>query len=448
MDELNVYFSIFCVSVLFFMCFYFLIQYIILKKSEYLYYSIYLFLLGVYNLIALPEFFWEIDATNTKTIAHFDLFKRPVQHISSIFYSLFVIHYLNLNKHSFKLYKFLKIVIYVYAFAAIISFSFNYFNIPYDTAYYLFSFLFFPIQLYIVSALLKTQIRFARYIVWGSIFLIVGSLFTLALSVINRDPNFHSWLSGMSPFIPVQLSVLADLFLYTIALQKKVADNEKYLINLAFARQQATLQERERIVADLHDDVGGGLSSIRMISDLMLQESRKLNNGAIENFAEKISASTKEIAQRMNTILWSLNEKKDSIRNFAEYVRAYGLDYFEMSTVKFQSTIPNLLPEDIELSGEQRKNLFLILKESFHNTLKHAKANNCIVEMSVADKKLNIHVFDDGLGNQSAAAEINKGSGNGLKNMQKRMDEIKGRLDINFLNTGTNLFIELPLKNE
>ncbi len=447
MGLFNVYFSIFCESVLSFMCFYFLIQYIILKKREYLYYSTYLFLLVAYNLVALPDIFWHIDRSNANTIAHFDLFKRPIQHLSSIFYSLFVIHYLNLNEQSFKLYKFLKAVIFIYALGAITSFCFNLFSVPYEMAYYLFSFLFFPIQLYIVIILLKTQIRYARYIVWGSIFLILGSLFTLALSVLNNNSAMQEALSGMSPFIPVQLSILADMFLYTIALQKKVADNEKYLIKLAYARQQATLHERERIVADLHDDVGGGLSSIRMISDLMLQESRKLNNYAIANFAEKISASTKDIAQRMNTIIWSLNIKNDSIRNFAEYVRSYGLGYFEMSTLTFKSTLPNLLPADKELSGEQRKNLFLVLKESFHNTLKHAKAKNCTVEISLVDKKLIIQVSDDGLGNLSEAAEINKGSGNGLRNMQKRMDEIKGHLTIQFLKTGTNLYIELPLKN-
>ena len=426
---------------------YFLIQYIILKKREYLYYSAYLFLLAIYNLIALPDIFWKIDPNDAATIIKFDLFKRPVQHLSSIFYSLFVIHYLSLNSQSFKLYKFLRIVIYVYAFGSVTGLLFNFFQIPYETAYYIFSFLFFPIQLYIVIVLLKTQILYARYIVWGSIILIIGSIFTLFLSVINSSSEWNSWLSGMSPFVPVQLSILADLFLYTIALQKKVADNEKYLMKLAYARQQATLQERERIVADLHDDVGGGLSSIRMVSDLMLQESKKQNNELIANFAEKISASTKDIAQRMNTIIWSLNIKNDSIRNFAEYVRAYGLEYFEMAPVQFKSTLPNLLPADMELSGEQRKNLFFILKEAFHNTLKHAEAHNCKVEMEVENKKLLISVFDDGLGNKSEATEINRGFGNGLRNMQKRMSEINGHLDIQFLNEGTRLFIELPLKD-
>lgn len=447
MITFNVYFTIFCESILLFMFLYFIIQYSILKKIEYLYYSGYLFLLAIYNLIALPDLFWNVDPKDTATIIKFDLFKRPVQHLSSIFYSLFVIHYLNLSRQSFKLYKFLWVVIFVYAFGALISFLFNFFQVPYETAFYIFSFLFFPIQLYIVIILLKTQIKYARYIVWGSIILILGSIFTMFLSVINSSSQYQNWLSGMSPFIPVQVSILADLLLYTIALQRKVADNEKHLMKLAFARQQATLQERERIVADLHDDVGGGLSSIRMVSDLMLQESKKQNNEIIGNFAQKISASTKDIAQRMNTIIWSLNVKNDSIRNFAEYVRAYGLEYFEITSIVFTSTLPTLLPAYIELSGEQRKNLFLIVKEAFHNTLKHAEAHTCKVEMKVVHQKFIINVFDDGLGNKSEAAEINKGSGNGLKNMQNRMAEINGNLTIQFLDAGTQISIELPLKN-
>ena len=185
-----------------------------------------------------------------------------------------------------------------------------------------------------------------------------------------------------------------------------------------------------------------------MVSDLMLQESKKQNNETIINFAEKISASTKDIAQRMNTIIWSLNIKNDSIRNFSEYVRAYGLEYFDIVPITFKSTLPSLLPADIILSGEQRKNLFLILKEAFHNTLKHAGAHTCTVEMKVEKEILIIEVFDDGLGIKSEAAATDQGKGNGLRNMQKRMSEINGNLDIRFLHEGTHLLIELPLKSE
>lgn len=446
METFNLYFSVFCQSILIFMGCYFIIQFIILRKKEYFYYSIYLFLLFAYNLIALPEIFWGINPYNENLIYKFDLFKRPIQYTSSVFYSLFVIHYLNLNESSFKLYKFLKLVILVYAIAAIISLLLNYAEIPYDAVYYIFGFLFFPLQLYIVIILLKTQIRYARYIVWGSILLIIGSILSLLLSIFNRSPELHIWLAGMSPFVPIQFCVLIDLLLYTIALQRKVADNEKHLIKLAFARQQATHLERERIVADLHDDVGGGLSSIRMISDLMLQESQKQNNPTIVSFAEKISAATKEIAQRMNTIIWSLNVKNDTLKNFVEYVREYGLNYFDLSNVKFSCTLPDLISANIILSGEQRKNLFLILKESFHNTLKHAQANTCKLSIELKHSQILVEVCDDGLGSKTALDEKSMGSGNGIRNMQKRMNEIKGQLNISFTDDGTCLSLSLPIK--
>ena len=54
-----------------------------------------------------------------------------------------------------------------------------------------------------------------------------------------------------------------------------------------------------RIIADLHDDVGGGLSSIRMMSDLMSHQGTLDKNQA--SFAEKISMTAKDIAQRIRT---------------------------------------------------------------------------------------------------------------------------------------------------
>ena len=68
-------------------------------------------------------------------------------------------------------------------------------------------------------------------------------------------------------------------------------------------------------------------------------------------------------------------------------------------------------------------------------------------DLLMENKKLIIRVFDDGLGNKSEAAEMNRGSGNGLRNMQKRMNEINGNLDIQFSDEGARLFIELPLKD-
>lgn len=122
-------------------------------------------------------------------------------------------------------------------------------------------------------------------------------------------------------------------------------ENEKET-NLAIEKGKD--DERRRIIADLHDDVGSGLSTIRMISDLIAGQTGhtlKLNQ-----YAVKVSGITKQVSERMNTIVWALNTENDTLQNLCEYIRAYGFNFFEDSNIKFGN---NLLEaaENIQLSG-------------------------------------------------------------------------------------------------
>lgn len=405
---------------------FFLMQFIILKRNEYLFYSIYLLLLTIYYLLAIPEFFFGVNLQNKQLVAEYDLFKRPVQFLISVFYSLFVIHYLGLKKIAGPLYRTFRVLIYLYVLLSMLCFVGNLFGFNYDPFYYGVSLLLFPVQLYIVIALFRYKVRYSRFIIWGSINVIVGSVITLLLSL-ELAENPGGIISNANSYIPVMMSILVDIFLFTVALQSKIADNEKSLIDAAYQRQKAVFSERERIIADLHDDVGGGLSSIRMMSDLMVQEQQP-SLGKSAHFPQKISSTAKEIAQRMNTIIWSLNTENDSLQNFTEYVRQFGVTYFENSGILFSCEVASELPSNKELSGVQRKNLFLIIKEALHNSLKHAGASKVSVNMYAKEGSICIDVADDGSGIKSS-----NNFGNGLKNMKKRMEEIDGQ--INFADT-------------
>jgi len=425
-------------SVGLFMGLYFLLQFIVLKKKEYLHYSLYLFLLVIYYLCAIPELFFksppDVGQTN-----YCELFKRPVQFMISVFYTLFIMEYLNLKKQSLPLYRIFRFLLVMYTFFALGCFLCNLFGIDYNKVYYLGSIILFPVQLYMVIALFKYKVPYGRFVIWGSINVILGSVMSLVLGI-YAAMHPEGPVTNAGSYVPVVFTILADIFLFTIALQRKIADNEKSLVNAAMARQNAVSQERERIITDLHDDVGGGLSSIRMMSDLMVQQEGSANYSTGHlSFAAKISATAKDISQRMNTIIWSLNMENDSLSNFAEYVRHYGVAFFEDSPIQFvYSTEPAHLP-DIQLSGGQRKNLFLIVKEALNNILKHSGATTANVQISVIDKRLTITVSDNGKG-----LHTDNSFGNGLKNMEKRMKEIKGTFRIHSDN-GTFIVVTLML---
>lgn len=424
-------------SVTVFMGLYFMIQYSILRKKEYLNYALYLLLLGLYYICAIPELFNPVPEEHSSK-AILELFKRPVQFSISFFYTLFIIYYLNLAKQSKPLYRIFKFFLIWYVLLATACFVGNASGVNYDTVYYIVSLIMFPIQMYMVTALFKYKVPYAKYIIWGSINVLIGSLVTMFFGI-SQAKNPAGPITNAISYIPVMISIVADIFLFTLALQRKIADNERSLINAAIARQQAVATERERIIADLHDDVGGGLSSIRMMSDLMVLKEGSNPQTEGPDFAAKISATAKDIAQRMNTIIWSLNTENDSLHNFGEYVRQYGVSFFENSGIRFNYNAPSDLPEKTQLSGGQRKNLFLITKESFHNILKHSGATEADISISLLQNKLRIVIKDNGKG-----LENNNSFGNGLKNMKKRMDEIQGDFDIHTHNgTVTTVSVQL-----
>ncbi|MEP6710935.1 MAG: 7TM diverse intracellular signaling domain-containing protein [Ferruginibacter sp.] len=439
MMDFNKYLIFFFESISLFMGMFFLMQYFILQKKEHLFYSLYLFAISAYYPLAIPDLFFGASLEDTKAIARFDLFKRPIQFSVSLCYTCFIMYYLGVKHNSYKLYRQFRVLNYMYAFLSLGCLALNYFNIKYDTAYFFISIALFPVQVYVLITLFREKVKYSPFIIWGSIIVVMGSSVSLIDSVWLIKPTTNLSQANASSYLPVQIAILIDIFLFTIALQKKIADNEKSLINAAYQRQQAIVLERERIIADLHDDVGGGLSSIRMMSDLMAQQTASTNPLHTYSFAQKISVTAKDIAQRMHTIIWSLNAENDTLNNFAEYVRQYGISFFEDSPIAFECNNLSGLPAAIELSGVQRKNLFLIVKEAFHNILKHSNANKASITIAMQKHLLVIEVTDNGKG----ITNENK-FGNGLKNMKKRMDEINGELQFSSHNgTTIKFFVRL-----
>ena len=438
MALLSEYFIFFFESVVLFMAIFFFIQYSILRKREYLSYAMYLLLMSVYYLVAIPEFFFNIAPADTEAIERFNLFKRPVQFLISVFYSLFVMYYLGLQHRSRPLYKIFIFLIALYLLLSLSCLLGNLLQLSYDPVYYITGLLLFPLQLYVVTALFKYKVSYSRYIIWGSITILIGSSMTLIISLyLAKNPN--GFFNGANVYVPVMISILIDVFLYTVALQHKIANNEKSLINAAYTRQQAIMLERERIIADLHDDVGGGLSSIRMLSDLMGQENSSMLSADRVKFSQKISSTAREIALRMNTIIWSLNAENDSLQTFTEYVRQFGVSFFDGSSIQFRCNISAELPLTRELSGVLRKNLFLIVKEALHNILKHSGGSQATLLMEMQNGNFLIEVSDNGTG-----LKTDNSLGNGRKNMQKRVDEIGGSLQVKSHN-GTIIIIMVAL---
>ena len=178
-------------------------------------------------------------------------------------------------------------------------------------------------------------------------------------------------------------------------------------------------KERQRISREMHDDLGGNLTSL--IYSAHILKSQQPDNQQIA----KIANIADDISETINEIVWSLNAHQNKLSNWVFYTKGRLSELLENSDLDFKFEIPENLPERT-LSDEQKRNLYLVVKEAVNNTIKHAKATTVSIKMNF-EQGIAIRIQDNGIGfNDSTKTKT--GSGNGLSNMKSRMEEIDGKI--------------------
>jgi signal transduction histidine kinase len=185
----------------------------------------------------------------------------------------------------------------------------------------------------------------------------------------------------------------------------------------------------------MHDELGSGVTAIRLMSEIAIQ---KTKDKPVEEIS-KISYNANELMTKMNAIIWSMNAGNDTLGSTIAYIRSYASEYLDNFKIDYKINVPQTIPA-VEMTGNKRRNVFLVVKESLNNIMKHARASKVEVNITV-NHSLAISISDNGIGINS---EKRNNFGNGLKNMQRRMENIGGSFAIHS-NGGTTVQIEAPL---
>jgi signal transduction histidine kinase len=195
-------------------------------------------------------------------------------------------------------------------------------------------------------------------------------------------------------------------------------ENERKEFEKQMAVVTAMQGERDRISADMHDELGSGVTAIRLMSEIL---KTKMKHQSIPEL-DKISSSANELLGKMNTIIWTMKSSNDTVESLVAYIRAHAIEYFDSTPIDCTVKLPALIPQ-ADISGEKRRNIFLSVKESLNNAMKHSQATHLHIDISTKDNSLIIRVSDNGVGIDT---EQLRRFGNGLSNMRRRMENIGG----------------------
>ena len=369
-----------------------------------------------------------------------------------IFYMLFMRGFLNTRtSHPFlyKLYNFGIIILLV----SMLLFSFlHFFTDNFVAEYFIESasklVLLILTVIFLVYSLRHWDDKLLRFVFWGNLCLFVFGMLSLVLSTMDTLISLPGILD--SSLFHYELGLFLELLFFFMGLnyknskrireeaaerQRLKSENQMKEYEKELAVYKAQQEERQRISADMHDELGAGMTAIRLMSEIARNKMKESTPVEIE----RISHSADEVLNKMNAIIWSMNSGNDTLDNLVSYIRSYALEYFENTQVDCRVNTPPQI-ESLEITGDKRRNIFLCVKETLNNALKHANASLITIDFSI-NHELMIKIADNGVG---IDLEKLRQFGNGLKNISRRMESIGGSYHIEN-NNGTVTTLTLPL---
>jgi signal transduction histidine kinase len=191
-------------------------------------------------------------------------------------------------------------------------------------------------------------------------------------------------------------------------------------------RRTVLLEERQRIVRDMHDGIGGQLLGLALQARSPGADVRQLADG--------LDASLLDLRLIIDSMDTAESGLAESIMAFAHRVRP------QVEAAGLRLSLDNQLqPGDPVIGSRFTLHVMRILQEAVTNALRHAGARTLRIEARRADGGVALQVSDDGVGMSGTAQ-----TGRGLANMRSRIESLGGRIEIDDAKPGVRVKLTLP----
>jgi len=194
--------------------------------------------------------------------------------------------------------------------------------------------------------------------------------------------------------------------------------------------------ERKRISSDLHDELGPLLSAVKLqINNLESQDPDD------KILIDKSSAHIDTIIRRMreisNNLMPNTLLRKGLIKAIDEFIQS--------NTDTYKLTIKFIVDDEVQLDLDKEINVYRIVQEIVHNTVKHAKATVLAIRISKQNNMFVLSTTDNGTG-FDFFARSREHTGLGLRNLQSRAEIMGGEITCTTeKGKGTSYILEIPL---
>ena len=245
-------------------------------------------------------------------------------------------------------------------------------------------------------------------------------------------PEFWERRSVQAVTGAVSLTLLGALFrvLAQARLRRRVAQLEQ---------ERAVHRERQRIAADLHDDLGAGLTEALLAGEAL--ERQALTTTATPEPATRLVGRLRSLAGTLDQVVWTVSPEQDSVPALADYLCEYAQEFFASTAIRCRFDVAEDFPAS-PLPARTRHQVFLAVKEALNNAAKHSRASEVFLRVRCEAADLVVVVEDNGVGFHPDEPR----AGYGQRSLRRRLAALGGRLLVSSApGQGTRVALRLPL---
>lgn len=198
------------------------------------------------------------------------------------------------------------------------------------------------------------------------------------------------------------------------------------LVVVQRVRQILALERlRTRIAADLHDDIGAGLTEISILGEVAGSRLGPEQRATVAGELDRIGEVARSMVSGMSDIVWLVRPRNDTtdellsrlVDQYRPLMQAVGIQLTRQGSRRALR---------LRLGMEERQQVLMLCKEALHNALKYSQAQNVSLTITRTGRQAIIEVQDDGIGYD---VETTK-SGHGQQTMRQRAKKLGANLTI------------------
>lgn len=427
------------------------VVFIIAKERSFKYYTLYNIFLIIYIVSRYDSVYDGFENYVGKFLGaeKASVFTENLSFLIQVFfynlYAIFVLYFLDLNKHTKKYFKNVILVIRfltaLFIGIAVISYFLN------STAIFkgFYTFLYIPSMLALFfpsfSRVYKHTGVHKYYLIIGVFIYIICALIAYAGSNIDamNMKNPISWFYAGIVFETIFFSL-------GLAYKVKILNDEKNRVrnlvthhrhNQQISKIHGLLEgeekEKKRIAAELHDGIAGDLSAIKFNLSALDQSNQDPRNKEIltevSNIIDKSCVQIREISHNLSPSTIINFGLVNAVKEFCKKIEN---TYHINCDFIFEG-------DQIEMKATAQTHIYRIIQELVNNIVKHSEAKNAVVKMVYRNPKMSINVTDDGKG-FSEGSTIH---GIGLNNINSRIKILNAEWRKEKIALGTSFSIKI-----